>query len=275
MKQYMFNQFAFQTVAYNVRNEDALSMLGVNVLLNIRGGSLFVTKKVSEMLFDGYDDTLLNFLQETNSSLFYFPFNKFGWFVDRNGSWSYDGVFNMNNGEIDINKLGTLHLWNGESKSNFYSNTCSKINGTTGRVWPPNLNAEEDITVFLPDICRSISLAAQNLTTQESKWISDERIFDNGESYPPNICFCTGAKCPDLKPGVLNVSDCQFGSPGFVSHPHFYLADPSFYDAVDGLNPSKEKHEFSITLNSTNGMPFELNNRLQMNILLQPINGLT
>lgn len=260
-------------MAYSVRNADALAKLGVNLILNLRGGSLFVTRKVSEMLFDGYNDPLLDYLKEANSGII--PFDKFGWFYDRNGSWSYDGVFNMNNGEIDITKLGTLHSWNGESTTNFYSDACSKINGTTGRVWPPNMNAEEDVTVFLPDICRSISLAPQNLITQESKWTGDERIFDNGENYSPNKCFCTGADCPDLKPGLLNVSDCQYGFPAFVSHPHFYLADPSYNDAVDGLYPTKEKHEISITLNSTNGMPLEMNNRLQMNILLQPISGLT
>lgn len=262
-------------MAYGVRNGDALIKVGVNLILNLRGGSLFVTRKVSEMLFDGYGDPLLDYLKAANSSLIPLPSNKFGWFIDRNDSWSYDGVFNMNNGEIDITKLGTLHSWNGEATTNFYSNACSKINGTTGRVWPPSINAKEDITVFLPDICRSISLAPQNVTTQESKWIGDERIFDNGDNYSPNICFCTGAECPDLKPGVLNISDCQHGLPAFVSHPHFYLADPSYNDAVDGLHANKEKHEISIAIDPANGMPFEVNTRLQMNILLQPISGLT
>lgn len=267
-------------MAYAARNENRLVRMGVNALLNLRGGSLFVTKTVGELLFDGYDDPVLDVLRNMEDPIVVMPFNKFGWFVDRNGSWSYDGEFNMNTGEEDLSKRGTLHLWNGRSATEFYSDDCSQINGTNGRLWAPNLNTETDLTVFLTDICRSISLKPENSTQrncnfQPMKWIGDERVFDNGENYPPNICFCTGRVCPDLRPGVLNVSDCQFGFPAFISYPHFYLADPTFNDAIDGLNASKEKHEFSVMVESNTGIPLEINARLQMNILLLPIEGLS
>ncbi len=94
-------------MAYLVRYESAIIKTGANVLLNFHG-SLLWTGKVGELLFDGFEDPVLTYLIEANSSLFQFPWEKFGWFVNRNGSWSHDGVFNMNNGEVDINKLGTL-----------------------------------------------------------------------------------------------------------------------------------------------------------------------
>lgn len=31
-------------------------------------------------------------------------------------------------------------------------------------------------------------------------------------------------------------------APMFISHPHFYNADPSLLNAVEGLQPSKDKH---------------------------------
>lgn len=264
-----------------MRHADALTKLGANVLLNIRGGSLFVTEKVGGFLYDGYEDPLLTFLKETNSSVFYIPFDKFGWFVDRNNSWIYDGTFNMNTGENDIFQMGMLNKWNDQTKTNFYSGGCSAINGTTGELWPPKLNHEKDLTLFVSDICRSVSLAPTGETVVRhgvtgSKWIGDYRVFDNGENYEPNTCFCTGPAedCPDLKPGVYNVSDCRFGAPAFISYPHFYLGDPSYADAFEGLNATQEKHEFSMALEASTGVPVEVAARMQVNILLQPISGL-
>lgn len=270
------------TVAYAVRHDDALVKLGVNAIMSLRGGSLFVTHTVGEFLYDGYEDPLLTFLKETNSELFVIPFDKFGWFVDRNNSWSYDGVFNMNTGETDITKMGMLNKWNDETTTPFYSGGCSAINGTTGELWPPKQNTEGDLTLFVSDICRSVSLAPSQEEVERHgvtgfKWIGDDRVFDNGENYPPNTCFCTGPEsdCPDLKSGVYNVSDCRFGAPAFISYPHFYLGDPSYVDAFDGLNPSQEKHEFSMALEPNTGIPVEVNAKLQVNILLQPISGIT
>lgn len=48
--------------------------------------------------------------------------------------------------------------------------------------------------------------------------------------------------------GVLNVSSCRLGSPTFMSLPHFYNADPYYTNAVEGLKPEKDKHDFYFTL---------------------------
>lgn len=242
---------------------------------------MFVTEKVGEFLYDGYEDQLLTFLKQSDSPIFTIPFDRFGWFVDRNNSWSYDGVFNINTGENNINQMGMLNEWNYGKTTNYYSDGCSAINGTTGELWPPKLNPAADLTLFVSDFCRSVSLAPTDETVERhgvsgAKWIGDNRVFDNGENYPPNQCFCTAdeTECPDLRPGVHNVSDCRFGAPAFISYPHFYLADPSYADAVDGLNATKEKHEFFMALEPNTGVPVEVTARLQVNILLQPISGL-
>lgn len=35
------------------------------------------------------------------------------------------------------------------------------------------------------------------------RWVVDDRVFDNGDKYPQNKCYCTGAVCPDLHAGVV------------------------------------------------------------------------
>lgn len=39
----------------------------------------------------------------------------------------------------------------------------------------------------------------------------------------------------------------------FISHPHFYNADPSLVDAVEGLHPSKEEHALFLDVHPVRG----------------------
>lgn len=180
---------------------------------------LTATKSVGELLFDGYSDPFLSFVKKlpvSNTP----PFNKFGWFVDRNGSWTYDGHFEMRTGQADMEKMGALTQWNYVKKTRFYHDECSEISGTSGELWPMDMNATADISLFVTDLCRPLTLAYQQKHTRfgvtGSRWVGDSRVFDNGQNYPPNSCYCTGAReaCPDLLKGVHNMSDCRFGAPG-------------------------------------------------------------
>lgn len=69
----------------------------------------------------------------------------------------------------------------------------------------------------------------------------DEDVFSN-----KTTCYCaTNNTCPAS--GVRDVSPCN-GSPALISWPHFYLADPSYREAVVGMNPDPEKHQFYMNL---------------------------
>lgn len=39
----------------------------------------------------------------------------------------------------------------------------------------------------------------------------------------------------------------------FISHPHFYNADPSLVDAVEGLHPSREEHALFLDVHPVRG----------------------
>lgn len=43
--------------------------------------------------------------------------------------------------------------------------------------------------------------------------------------------------------GLQPVAPCHFGSSIYISHPHFYQADPRLLDAVEGLEPDKDLHQ--------------------------------
>lgn len=73
------------------------------------------------------------------------------------------------------------------------------------------------------------------------KFSGGDRTVDNGTLYPENECYCNGKCVPS---GLLNVSSCRYGTPVFMSFPHFFNADPFYHDQVDGMKPDKEKHQF-------------------------------
>lgn len=258
-----------------------LMRLAIDFILNQKGGSLLVSKTVRELLFDGYDDPLLDMLKEADSPAYPIPpFQRFGWFVERNGSSSYDGRLNMFTGKSDIKKTGNVYSWNGSNRTDFYRGECSAIQGTTGELMHPQMSVGKPLEVFATDICRSLPLTyggeMELLGLAGSKWVGDDRVFDNGLKYPEMGCFCTGPEhmCPDLMPGVVNVSDCRYGAPAFISYPHFYLADSSYRSAVRGMSPNQSLHEFSMSIEPQTGIPIDVEARLQVNILLQPIDRL-
>lgn len=270
--------FHFQSAAFSLRHSNRLMRMGANLAMNTLKTELTVTKTVRELLFDGYSDKLLSLIKTlpiANKP----PFDKFGWFVDRNGSWSYDGYFEMRAGQTDISKMGYLTKWNFVNKTKYYHGKCSEVSGTSGELWPMNIDPTGDISLYISDLCRPLTLSYQQQHTRlgvtGSRWVGDYRVFDNGQEYPPNSCYCTGepSSCPDLLKGVHNMSDCRYGAPVFASFPHFYLADEAYVNSLTGMSPDQSKHEFSLSLEPTTGIPLDVDAKIQINTLIQPIAG--
>lgn len=182
----------------------------------------------------------------------------------------------MFTGEDDIFKLGALQLWNSSNKTNLYRGSCDNVYGTSGELWPPiKEGLKPAATVFATDVCRAVTIKYDSEYKAQGikgyKWVGDESVFDNGVKYPEMGCYCSAAEesCPDLLPGVFNASSCKFGAPAFVSFPHFYLAHENYQTAVDGMNPNKEDHEFSIAMEPRTGIPLNIRAQLQINLLMK------
>lgn len=252
-------------------------------MMGLGRGPLFVKRNVSELLFDGYTDPLLRVIRNNGNPNFPKPpFEKMGWFVERNNSETYDGKFRMFTGVDDIFSLGNLQLWNGKPSTSYYRGHCGDVKGTTGELWPPiHENEKPNLSLFVPDICRTIELKYSEeyskLGIDGYKWVADESVFDNGVKYPEMACYCNSApdSCPDLASGVFNASKCKWDSPAFISFPHFYLADEIYLNDKVGMKPNKDIHEFSMAIEPRTGIPLNIRAAMQINLLIRPYAGIS
>ncbi|CAC5419753.1 SCARB2 [Mytilus coruscus] len=95
--------------------------------------------------------------------------------------------------------------------------------------------------------------------------------------YTDNIGFCTPeSNCMDT--GLVNISICQlvdyFHIPAVVSMPHFYMASDRIKHSIGGLSPSAEEHQTFVDLEHNTGLVLSVAKRLQINLYIQPVDGI-
>lgn len=71
-----------QVMAEVLKFKHYLVRIGANFLLEEKHTKLYVSKTVRELIFEGYDDPLMDLVQKLNITAFKVPFKKFGWFVE-------------------------------------------------------------------------------------------------------------------------------------------------------------------------------------------------
>lgn len=69
--------------------------------------------------------------------------------------------------------------------------------------------------------------------------------------------------------GIIDLSACLNGAPLVLSAPHFLGTRPSLADLVEGLNPDKKKHEFSLMFEPQLGVPVFAYGRLQLSVRIE------
>ncbi|XP_034997211.1 scavenger receptor class B member 1 isoform X1 [Hippoglossus stenolepis] len=231
----------------------------------------FMTKTVGELMW-GYDSGLVDFLNK------YLPgmlpsTGKFGLFAEFNNSNT--GLFTIFTGQDDIRNVHKVDSWNGLTELNYWQTPQSNmINGTAGQMWPPFMTKESTLPFYSPDACRSMELVYQRPGVMKGiplyRYVAPKTLFANGTDYAPNEGFC-----PCRQSGLLNVSSCRHKSPVFISHPHFFNADPVLLDYVDGLHPNEEEHGLFIDIHPQTGVPLNVSIRLQLNLYMKKVSGIT
>ncbi|XP_028159774.1 protein croquemort-like [Ostrinia furnacalis] len=265
------------TVAYTLRHRNALLNMFVDGFLRLYHRNLFLTANASAWLFDGIDDPVIDIAEQFPNLPINIPFDKFGWFYTRNGSIDYDGAFNMHTGASDFSQLGNIMEWRHSNRTTFRGE-CGKVQGSTGELWAPELGQPE-VYIFASDICTYMILSKDKEVRVQGidgvQYAANDSVFDNGYRYPHMACYCDEVRDGNcLPPGALNVSECRYGAPAFVSLPHFLNADPYYPSKIEGLNPTSE-HNFRLSLEMFTGMPLAVAAQLQVNMLVRHVGGIS
>ncbi|XP_006050060.2 scavenger receptor class B member 1 isoform X2 [Bubalus bubalis] len=253
-----------------MENRPGLLKLMMTLAFSTLGQRAFMNRTVGEIMW-GYDDPLIHLINQ------YFPNSlpfkgKFGLFAELNNSDS--GLFTVFTGVKNFSRIHLVDKWNGVSKVNFWhSDQCNMINGTSGQMWAPFMTPESSLEFYSPEACRSMKLVYKEQGVfggiPTFRFVAPSTLFANGSVYPPNEGFC-----PCRESGIQNVSTCRFNAPLFLSHPHFYNADPVLAEAVSGLHPNPKEHSLFLDIHPVTGIPMNCSVKLQLSLFLKSVKGI-
>lgn len=260
------------TAAFKSRYANFWMKASNNFLLMMEKSKITVTHSVEEWLFQGYVDKVMTTVRMI-PILGADVQDKFGWFYNKNHTYEKSGIFSMHTDPASDN-FGRIVHWNYKNTTRNFEGSCGTVRGSAGEFHPMKPN-KDYLELYSTELCSFARLDYErevNVKGIQAYKYSSNTLFDNGTRVPEYKCFCNGGCTPS---GVHNVSLCRMNSPIFLSLPHFYNADPYYTRLVDGMKPNKDKHDFYITVEPTSAIVVDLRARMQLNMLLQPIEGFT
>lgn len=248
--------------------------LGVSTSLNTFGQKIHTIKSAREMLFDGYADPLMTIGSWFSSDAA--DFDTVGYMVKKNASDRLTGKYTVHTGVGNIGELGKIKKFNDKSYFPYFQGECRKLKGSPGEFYPPDRqNKEDTMFLFTPEMCKSLPYEYDSDKTihglKGNFYRLGQRAIDNGSTYEDNKCYFDH----EIASGVWNMSACAFNNPFFISYPHFYMADQSYLNAIEGLSPQKELHESYMTLDEKLSITLETAARFQTNVLLEQFGSIS
>ncbi|XP_012221741.2 scavenger receptor class B member 1 isoform X2 [Linepithema humile] len=263
---------ALLSITNVMKDASYITRWGLNMLIRQTNSHPLVQMTAREFMF-GYQSTLVTLGNHLMPA--WIKFDKLG-LIDR--MYDFDGDFEtIYTGETDIRLSGLIDKYNGDVNLPQWTGTCANVHGASDGVkFPSYIKPNDTLLFFRKSLCRSERMirtgekVIKGLYTYQYTFMENE--LDNGAINPENKCFCRRGFC--LKPGLIDVTDCYYGFPIALSYPHFYKADPSLLEAVEGLEPKKELHESYFFIQPKSGAPVDLAFRFQINMALQNIGHL-
>lgn len=131
-----------------------------------------------------------------------------------------------------MDEQNELVWWNTEGSNPI----CSQFPGTTGEMFYGTINEQSVLHYYSEDLCASAILTFDSVDNSFGfpalKFVA----------YPDSLegsCFATSASLPA---GAIDVNGCQGRLPFAMSYPHFYEADASYHDQLEGMRPDYTRH---------------------------------
>merc|ERR1712045_1015555 len=243
-------------------------------VLNVLKQDQFISSTVRKVLF-GISNPLLKLGNDVLPEEKKYPFPLFGLFVGRNGTSRREAKLTAKTGIKDRKETGQLYKFKGESKLDWWSGDyCNQITGTDGFVYRPKVEKSDTLYIFNRDLCRSLPLEFHSEMTDSNgipgyRFVPPSHGFGTPEENPDNKCFCNSPDGCNVPSGVFNVSICQFNSPIMLSWPHFFQADPKLVEAVEGLEPRQDRHQFHIDILPAMGVGMRAAVTSQINLVME------
>jgi len=211
---------------------------------------------------------------------------QWGLFRDRNVTLRKP--LKIQHGVADLSKKGWVEEFDSSTSLNWWKpgSECDKVGGQDSSTLPPGWEKTQSMDMFISLMCRRIKLEYEKDTKHQGltsyRFIPPPNAMGSHEdtnpssNNPDNACYCLkeeGFSC--FKSGVFNMEPCKrtdalpLGAPIALSYPHFYQADPSFLEAVEGLSPNKEEHQFYVDVLPEFGFPLAIRPRFQLNAIIR------
>ncbi|XP_071510540.1 lysosome membrane protein 2-like [Diadema antillarum] len=259
------------TIAYWLRNQKDPVQRIWELVHAISEAELIIEIPVGGFVW-GYSDKYLELAQDILGEE-RVPSTNFGVLMSYNNS--DDGIWTVYTGEDNIMDLNRMDMWNREKLLPYWTtDIANALNGTDGTIMHPYVEKTEEVYVFSTYVCRSGFVVYEGYRNFRGAWLyhfsAPEYLYANATIFPPNIDFCTPNQTTCPPTGLLNVSECYFQAPVYLSSPHFLYGDESLFESVIGMKPDKDEHELAVDIDPLTGVTFRGDLRAQVNMKVGP-----
>ncbi|KAI1287501.1 Scavenger receptor class B member 1 [Halotydeus destructor] len=259
--------------------------LARNISFEAKKGIL-ITKSIKQLLFDGYDSSLLTVMSKINSSLPDYR-GKFSWHSELRGTSgsrivAYTGKHDKDyiNSLYAVNNRKSIPYWDVDSRC---SNLDKVFNDET-LVAP--LKDSETIRFYLEHACRHLRFRNDDDWDKEEieigeyelkakRYVLDKKNFMGAKGFKSNECYLSsqlssrvylGDEQGSLANGLIDAAPCHHGLPVIFSQPHFLDTAENVDQHVGGLLPERNLHQSFLDVFDDFGFVVRSAIRYQINI---------